>query len=194
MINVSHIRAALSALVVFLFLLGCTSTDPVSSADESGSSVNEQLTAGSTPITETESDDLVFLREEEKLARDVYLKMSQLWAQPIFATIASSEQRHMDAVLKLLDHYSITDPAKDKDEGEFTNLKIKALYDELIAKGELSLQDALEVGVIIEETDIQDITIFLTRTDQKNIEQVYEYLLNGSNNHLDSFEKLQERF
>ena len=43
------------------------------------------------------------MREEEKLARDVYLTLYDIWGTPAFNNIASSEQTHMDAVLMLID-------------------------------------------------------------------------------------------
>ncbi len=54
--------------------------------------------------------DLIQLREEEKLARDVYLYLYTHWNQWIFSNIAKSEQQHMDAVKGLLDKYDIEDP------------------------------------------------------------------------------------
>ena len=56
-----------------------------------------------------------------------------------------------------------------------------------MAKGGLSLIDALEVGVIIEVTDIEDIENYLKLTDNKDIIQVFTNLLNGSENHLAAF-------
>ncbi|MDP2030099.1 MAG: DUF2202 domain-containing protein [Thiobacillus sp.] len=49
--------------------------------------------------------DLLFMREEEKLARDVYLTLYETWGLAVFSNIASSEQSHMDALLKLLRTY-----------------------------------------------------------------------------------------
>ncbi len=67
--------------------------------------------SGTTAIlSQEEIDDLVYLREEEKLARDVYLHLYNTWGQWIFENIAASEQQHMDAVKTLLDRYGIHDP------------------------------------------------------------------------------------
>jgi len=38
---------------------------------------------------------LRFMREEEKLARDVYLKLFDTWKLTVFSRIARSEQRHL---------------------------------------------------------------------------------------------------
>ena len=44
---------------------------------------------------------LMYMREEEKLARDVYATLYEKWGTRIFNNIRVSEQRHMDAVKAL---------------------------------------------------------------------------------------------
>jgi hypothetical protein len=99
----------------------------------------------------------------------------------------------MDAVKTLLDRYGIADPAAGKEVGEFTNPNLQALYDELIDAGSVSLVDALEVGVLIEETDILDLKEGIASTERKDIITVYGNLLLGSLNHLESFESKLDR-
>lgn len=145
-------------------------------------------------LTQTEIDALRFMREEEKLARDVYLALEEKWDLGLFWNIAESEQQHMDAVLNLLEKYGLEDPAGNP--GEFFNPELQALYDDLMVKCNGSLVDALYVGVEIEETDIRDLEDYLgllpeqpdKLTDKKDINQVFTNLLNGSYNHLDAFE------
>jgi hypothetical protein len=136
-------------------------------------------------LTSEEEAGLLFMREEEKLARDVYLVLLDKWGLRVFENIAESEQRHMDAVLYLLGKYGLDDPALDP--GLFLNPDLQDLYDELVAKGETSLVDAIEVGVLIEETDIEDIENLIGQTDKNDIIQVYTNLLDGSNSHLEAF-------
>jgi hypothetical protein len=138
-------------------------------------------------LTELEELNITYMREEEKLARDVYLVMYDLWGANIFANISDSEQRHMDAIKNLITRYGLTDPVVDDTVGQFTNPELKELYDDLIEDGEVSLEEALKVGVAIEELDIADLKQALADTDKKNIERVFQNLLNGSNNHLDAF-------
>jgi len=137
-------------------------------------------------LTPADEAGLLFMREEEKLARDVYLVLFDKWGLRVFANIAQSEQRHMDAVLYLLGKYGLDDPARDP--GVFQDPDLQILYDELVAKGETSLVDAIEVGVLIELTDIEDIETLIKQTKKKDIIQVYSNLLDGSNSHLDAFE------
>jgi len=137
---------------------------------------------------DTEAEWLLYMREEEKLARDVYQELYQVWGLTIFSNIARSEQKHMDSIKTLLDRYHLTDPAEGNGVGVFTNSDLQALYFELIAKGEKSVLDALQVGVIIEETDITDLTKALNGTVHRDIERVYANLMAGSYNHLAAFE------
>lgn len=136
-------------------------------------------------LSEEEAAGLLWMREEEKLARDVYLALYELWGQPTFQNIANSEQTHMDAVLDLLQGYGIADPAGA--QGQFSNPDLQALYDQLIAQGSQSLADALKVGAAIEEIDILDLRERVAQTDKAAIQTVYASLENASNNHLRSF-------
>jgi len=140
-------------------------------------------------LTTQDKNDLIFMREEEKLARDVYLTLYGKWGTPVFANIATSEQQHMDAILKLLNTYKLPDPTIGLVVGQFKNLELQGLYDELIAKGNESALDALLVGGIIEETDIEDLQAAMATSRLSNIDNVYANLLNGSYNHLRSFAK-----
>lgn len=154
-------------------------------------SVQEDMTgkknqSGATAsLSEKEKEALLFMREEEKLARDVYLALGKKWELAVFSNIAESEQQHMDKILYLLGKYGLQDPALGP--GYFTDNYLQDLYEELMAKGVLSLIDALEVGVIIEVTDIEDIENYLELTDNNDIIQIFTNLLNGSENHLEAY-------
>ena len=138
-------------------------------------------------LSPEEIEDLVYLREEEKLARDVYLYLFDTWGQWIFENIAASEQQHMDAVETLLDRYGIDDPVDEDIEGEFTNKDLGALYETLINTGDESAINALLVGATIEDMDIHDILQMLAITKKPDLISVYENLMKGSRNHLRSF-------
>ena len=125
------------------------------------------------------------LSEEEKLARDVYNTLYGIWGQPTFQNIAASEQAHMDEVKLLLDRYGLADPALDP--GQFTDPALQALYNQLVAQGSASLADALKVGAAIEEIDIIDLQTRIAQTDNADIQWVYNNLMSGSVNHLNSF-------
>ncbi|MFZ5818821.1 MAG: DUF2202 domain-containing protein [Chloroflexota bacterium] len=136
-------------------------------------------------LSAEESASLLFMREEEKLARDVYNALYAAWGQTTFTNIAASEQAHMDEIKLLLDRYGLADPALEP--GSFTDPSLAALYDQLAAQGSLSLVEALKVGAAIEEIDILDLQERLAQTDNADIQQVYNNLMMGSYNHLNAF-------
>ena len=143
--------------------------------------------ATSNDLEQTEIEGIVFMREEEKLARDVYLTLADIWDLRIFANIARAEQTHMDAVLGLMDNYGIEDPVAENDIGVFVNPDLQQMYDELVALGSESVESALKVGALIEEVDIEDLVIYLEATIPGDVTTVYELLLSGSENHLRAF-------
>jgi len=137
-------------------------------------------------LGEAESAALLYMREEEKLAHDVYMTLYEQWALRIFSNISQSEQTHTEAVKALLDRYGLDDPASSE-IGIFTDPDLQALYTELIARGSQSLAEAIKVGAAIEEIDILDLQERLAQTDNADIQQVFDNLLNGSHNHLRAF-------
>jgi hypothetical protein len=138
-------------------------------------------------LTQDEVNSLLFMREEEKLARDVYLALYEEWGLRIFQNIADSEQTHTEAVAALLEAYGLDDPADGEAPGVFTNPDLQDLYNQLTAQGRQSLQDALLVGAAIEEIDILDLENALEQTENPDIQMVYQNLLKGSYNHLRAF-------
>lgn len=159
-----------------------------SRAEASGDGQTLLPTPAAMPVsslTQEEEDGLVWMREEEKLARDVYLVMYDLWGLRVFSNIAASEQTHIDAVLQLLDRHGIEDPAGANAPGAFTNPELQKLYDDLIALGSQSLEAALTVGATIEDLDIVDLQERSTETP--DIALVYANLEKGSRNHMRAF-------
>lgn len=138
-------------------------------------------------LNEAEKTGLLKMREEEKLARDVYLYLYDLWENPIFSRIANSEQRHMDAVGALLEKYNMTDPILGSERGFFTDTALQNLYNSLIEKGTISLEEALTVGATIEDLDIKDLQDLIAQTDNEDILTIYQNLMKGSRNHLRAF-------
>lgn len=137
-------------------------------------------------LSAEEAASLLFMREEEKLAHDVYITLYELWGQQTFRNIADSEQAHTDSVKALLDRYNLDDPATGQN-GVFTNPDLQSLYTELVARGSQSLAEALKVGAAIEEIDILDLQERLAQTDNADIQLVFNNLLKGSGSHLRAF-------
>jgi hypothetical protein len=138
-------------------------------------------------LSEEEISDLLFMREEEKLAHDVYSYLYEQWGMNVFQNIANSEQTHTTSVLALLNQYGISDPVEGLNTGQFHNTDLQDLYNQLTAQGSVSLADAIKVGAAIEEIDILDLQEAQTHTGQADILLVYENLLQGSYNHLRAF-------
>ncbi len=127
------------------------------------------------------------------MAHDVYTKLGEKWGQRIFSNIADSEQTHTESIKTLLDKYEISDPVKSDEIGDFTSVKMKKLYTDLLTQGEKSLEDALKVGATIEDLDIKDLQDLLDTNDNEDIKVVYENLMRGSRNHLRAYIRQLER-
>ena len=144
-----------------------------------------QTTVGG--LTDEDIDSLLYMREEEKLAHDVYVTLYEMWGAPIFNNIAASEQNHTEMVLGLLNQYGLADPSAGNGLGVFTNAELQALYDDLVSQGSQSYEAALLVGGLIEEVDIADLRSELESTNVAAIQQVYQSLHSASGNHLIGF-------
>jgi hypothetical protein len=133
--------------------------------------------------------DLKFMREEEKLARDIYIKLGEEWNIKAFLNIQKSEQNHMNALKILLDRYMIEDPVKSNEVGIFENEDLQKMFNDLIERGRSSSIEALKVGALIEEVDIADLLKSVEKLNEENgdIKMVYENLIKGSENHLRAF-------
>lgn len=142
---------------------------------------------GLQPLNSVERADLVFMRQEEKLARDIYLQSGERYAILPFDNIAASEQRHMDSMLQLLQRYGVADPIAGFPIGQFADSSLQALHDNLLALGSDSALAALKVGGLIEEVDMRDIVAAIERSQHVDIDRVYANLLCGSRNHLRAY-------
>ena len=143
-----------------------------------------------TKLTAKQKDELFFIYQEEKLARDVYITLGKLYPKEnTFASIQLSEQRHIDAAQGLCEKYGIDISDVNEDEvGNFVLPVLQGYYDDLVEQGSESLLDALDVGVFIEELDIGDLTHAIEDLGfPADVISVYENLREGSYNHLESF-------
>jgi len=148
----------------------------------------DSMVSAIIPLSTTEGEDLLFMREEEKLARDIYIIMYDTWGLDVFSKIALSEQEHMDAIKVLLNKYNLTDPVTDELVlDDFVNVDLQQDYIDFMTRGMISRDAALHVGAEIEEIDIIDLDLAIGRTDHPDIADTYESLLCGSRNHLRAF-------
>ena len=138
-------------------------------------------------LSTSEAAAVTYMREEEKLARDVYAKLAGTSGVPVFTRIAASEQRHMDALGRVITRYGLTDPTQGKTAGQFENQTLQQLYNELIAKGSASPAAAVEVGRSIEKLDIADLNNREATSKHADVRWVFQQLERGSNMHLRAF-------
>lgn len=143
-------------------------------------------------LTQEDIAGLLWMREEEKLAHDVYQNFFDQYNLIIFERIATSELKHSEAVLRLLTHFGLEDPALPA-AGEFSNESLQNLYNDLLASG-IDTIAALEAGALIEETDIADLQANIAQTENSDLLRVYERLLKGSGQHLKAFVKTLQSY
>ncbi len=173
--------------LLFTGILFIGSSVFITSCDKTSDSVDlSTLTEKSEVVTSDDSTMLLQMREEEKLARDVYDALYEKWGAKVFDNISNAEQKHMDAVKMLLDTLGIPDPALPE-PGQFSNPELQDLYTTLVNQGSTSLVDALKVGATIEDLDIYDLEKFVQETDNELIQEVFQFLTCGSRNHMRAF-------
>jgi hypothetical protein len=178
----------------FLFLASCSNEDEDILTEKTSMAVfrvadvfNEnQSTADIFVATNSDTAGILYMREEEKLARDVYDYLFEKWNAIIFDNISNSEQIHMDRILDLINLFGLEDPALPE-AGVFVNEELQNLYGDLITIADSSLINALIVGATIEEVDIIDLQDYYNATNNEDIKCVYANLTRGSRNHLRAF-------
>lgn len=143
-------------------------------------------------LSASEKADLAFTREEERMARDLYKVFADKYSAGqssavVFSRIATSEQRHFDAVGTQLTRYSVADPAKDAKAGVFGNADLQKLYDGWLADGLKSVQDAYKAAIALEKRDIADLSTMLEGTKVADLDTLYGHLQQASKHHLSAF-------
>lgn len=183
---------ALSLLVMSCLFASCTTNEEQTLNDFTEEQTNFlselekiDVLSDSVALTQGETDGLILMREEEKMAHDVYADFYQKYKLNVFSNITQSESRHTEAILYLINAYDLIDPATIE-PGKFTNQEIQNLYNKFIADG-ISDVEALKIGAFIEEYDIADLKKLISETQNEYIIKVYTNLLNGSKNHLKAF-------
>jgi len=148
-------------LIAAFQFTACTQSDANSLASDAMEvSIDEfaaipVFTTDTNSLSQSEINGLLLMREEEKMAQDVYDSFYSTYGVINFDRISNSEARHTAAVLALITHFGLTDPVLTE-PGKFTSTAIQGLYDQLIAMG-TSANTALSTGAFIEEYDIADL-------------------------------------
>ena len=142
---------------------------------------------GTVRLTSTEAAGLRYMVEEEKLAHDVYTVLAHRYPDAPFAVIAQSEQRHQAAIQRQITRAGLTDPTSTRAAGVFENPNLQRLYNTLVKRGTTSRAAALQVGALIERTDIADLQARSNGTRDAAIKRVYGHLAQASRQHLRIF-------
>ncbi len=183
-----YMGAALGGAALAPLMTACGGGDDVATLGTSTASAAATSSTIEEDLSPEEIAGLLFMREEEKLAHDVYVALYAKWGHNVFYQISLSEAEHTEAVRLRLVAHGLEDPAANNPPGVFEDDDLQELYDQLVAMGEPSLIDALKVGCLIEEKDIRDINEKKAEViDEPDIVQVYDNLLCGSGNHLRAF-------
>ena len=188
--NIIGYWGILGAMALMPLFISCTKEETITEDFGNFDLYAMQQRVNQYPIaslSDAEINSLNFMREEEKLARDVYTGLARKWKVNIFTNIAASEQTHMDAVLQLLNKYGLPDPVVSDGEGVFANEALRTLYLQLMERGSVSLSAAYQTGAYIEELDINDLNAASEYIDNEDILYVYGNLTKGSRNHMRSF-------
>ncbi|KAF1078526.1 DUF2202 domain-containing protein [Methanogenium sp. MK-MG] len=200
--------AAVVCILILVMCTGCTTDQQQYTTQPAGTSGEESyatvLDAGTldarleeypvATLSAAEESDLLYMQEEEKLARDVYAVFFETWGMQVFKNIGKAEQTHMDSVTVLIERYGLESQSESSvTAGVFAHPELQALYDDLVKTGILSPEDALRAAILVEETDIVDLRDAMSRTDNGDIRYVYENLMRGSENHLRAFARNLEQ-
>lgn len=163
--------------------------------DEKSSEIVELLGDScdfSTTLSQAEIDGILLMREEEKLAHDVYTTFFEAYGMPVFNNISKSESAHTSAILHLINGFGLDDSYVEG-VGNYSNEAFVGLYTQLTEQGSASLVEALKVGAFIEEYDIADLKELIDATENETIKRVYGNLLRGSTFHLKAFTAILSR-
>jgi len=150
-------------------------------------------------LTEDQADKLLYMYNEEKMAHDIYAAFAEQYGVRVFENIRDSEARHMEAVNTVIERYGeIENDAIDLPTGEFGVETVSMLYETLMEQGSASLDDAIDVAVLIEETDIADLMDSMDDLETAegevtapDVHEMYSHLLAGSENHHRAFQGWQ---
>ncbi len=173
-------------------------------------SVESALNSEKYMLNKNLANTISYMGNEERLAYDVYNRLYSRWGIKQFINIATkSEYKHITAVQRLVQKYKISDdvnftnidmtpsgymntPIEEMKPGTYDISKIQNLYNDLVSKGLNSEIDALEVGCMVEVTDINDLNRYLEIAKASNavdVEEVFTFLRQGSYNHYRAFDR-----
>jgi hypothetical protein len=190
--RIIHVIGILILLGVLAAAAGCTGqktstivTPTVTIATADGSATQKTFSMiPQAPLNASETTDIVFLQEAEKLSHDLNVKLYGLHTDvPVFLHIANSSQVLQTADNVILVRYNIPNPENEA-AGVFTNAALQQMYTTGVNAGLSSAADALKSSAAVEDMHIADLTAAIQRTDNADVIFVYKQELAASRNNL----------
>lgn len=126
-----------SVLVIIIMTMSLSFLYACDSDNDNNNQNNNVL---NQTLTDADKEALLFMLEEEKLARDTYIFLNNEWSINQFANIKNSEQMHMDAIENLLIQYNVEYTILP--EGQFENQTLQNFYNQFIIDGAVSQPNA----------------------------------------------------
>ncbi len=148
--------------------------------------------AGAIPLNTREAETLVLMREDEKLARDVYHAFYTYWRQASWLEAMQRRQARMNRIASLLQQYELPDPLPDTRPGSFPSPELAELYTQLVKRGAQSYIDAVDVCIQIEQLDIADLQAAILESRHETLDQSYQVLLESSRYTLDQMSHMRQ--
>jgi len=167
-------------LVILVAALGLAICNQTSAA-------NPQLDQYDQSLDTYMAWQLMYLHDQEKLARDINRTFYYTWGKPIFASIAESEQRHMNVLRAILDYYYLSALVETDEVGVFGAHHHTEAFTDLVNQGEVSLTEAYRAVGYLEEWDIREIRGSIEFTQDQALIDTFSNLLAGARNHLRVF-------
>jgi hypothetical protein len=140
-------------------------------------------------LTDQQLADLLYLSEEEKMARDICAVFWEKHDIVLFETVMNTEQRHMDMIRNAKARHGIKKVADRSKAGVYTNQKLQDIYTEMTDKHDTTFHKALLNSALITETAILGLRDAISELNgnQPKLAKVYDTLLDDSENHLRIF-------
>jgi len=139
------------------------------------------------PLSDQEGADILFMREEEQMAHDLYSRWAGMYPLPVFSNIRDSETVHIYEVQLLMDRYDVPSERIGNASSGYYNPVIQSWYEAFSSQSDTSQTDALEAGVTIGQEDIADLDAAIGHTSRPDILQVWNNLRQGSMKHESAF-------
>ena len=148
-----------------------------------------EIPAPTGTLSDEEAGTLSMMREEERLAHDLYVALGEAWPDRRFDTISAAETRHGEATASLLANHDLPDPSVGSNPGVYAYPELQELYDGWLERGLTSKAEALAVAAELERRDVTELEAATEATDHPDLRAVYDHLRAGSEKHLRAFER-----